>query len=82
METNQFTFGSNILLLWVLKLPGLGIQMQVIPAAAAALTHIAMTLSHFTVIFSGGVGKNGSTVAVSSIIAQLTDLACCMPNIK
>lgn len=61
-----------------MKIPGLGIQLQVIPAAAAALTHIAMSLSHFTVIFSGGVGKNGSTVAVSSILLILTNSLRCM----
>jgi len=35
------------------------------PVAFAAVTHVGMIISQFSTIFSGGIGKNGSTVAVS-----------------
>lgn len=47
------------------QLPWLNIQLKLMPVVLAAITHLGMIVSQFSTIFSGGVGKNGSTVAVS-----------------
>ena len=36
-----------------------------IPAIAIAIAHAIVAFNNFSVILAGGVGKNGSTVAVS-----------------
>lgn len=47
------------------QIPILNIQMKMIPAIFSFLGAIFSCTNYFRVIFTGGVGKNGSTIAVS-----------------
>ncbi|XP_047675736.1 cholinephosphotransferase 1 isoform X1 [Tachysurus fulvidraco] len=49
--------------LWETMLPGLGIKLQVLPILGIIGGFLLSTYNYFLVILSGGVGKNGSTVA-------------------
>lgn len=53
------------------QIPVLNIQMKMIPAICTFLGAIFSCTNYFRVIFTGGVGKNGSTIAVSP------DSRCC-----
>lgn len=48
------------------QIPVLNIQMKMVPAVCTFLGAIFSCTNYFRVIFTGGVGKNGSTIAVSS----------------
>jgi len=49
-----------------LQLPGIGIQLKMLPLAFSFFGALLACYSNFYTIFmQGGVGKNGSTVAVS-----------------
>lgn len=52
--------------LWF-QIPVLNIQMKMVPAICTFLGAIFSCTNYFRVIFTGGVGKNGSTIAVSSV---------------
>lgn len=45
--------------------------MKIVPAVCTALGAIFSCTNYFRVIFTGGVGKNGSTIAVSPVIANM-----------
>lgn len=47
------------------QIPILNIQMKMVPAICTFLGAIFSCTNYFRVIFTGGVGKNGSTIAVS-----------------
>lgn len=47
------------------QIPILNIQMKMVPAIFTLLGAIFSCTNYFRVIFTGGVGKNGSTIAVS-----------------
>ncbi|XP_058263559.1 cholinephosphotransferase 1 isoform X2 [Hemibagrus wyckioides] len=51
--------------LWQTMLPGLGIKLQAFPILGIIGGFLLSTYNYFLVILSGGVGKNGSTVAVA-----------------
>ena len=51
--------------LYLLKIPVLNIQMKLFPALCTVAGTIFSCTNYFRVIFTGGVGKNGSTIAVS-----------------
>lgn len=51
--------------LYPLKIPVLNIQMKIFPALCTVAGTIFSCTNYFRVIFTGGVGKNGSTIAVS-----------------
>lgn len=50
------------------QIPVLNIQMKIIPAIFTLLGAVFSCTSYFRVIFTGGMGKNGSTIAVSLIL--------------
>ncbi|GAA6072059.1 cholinephosphotransferase 1 isoform X2, partial [Tachysurus ichikawai] len=50
-------------------LPGLGIKLQVLPILGIIGGFLLSTYNYFLVILSGGVGKNGSTVADTSVLS-------------
>lgn len=50
---------------FLLKIPMLNIQVKVVPALFTVAGTIFSSVNYFRVIFTGGVGKNGSTIAVS-----------------
>lgn len=47
------------------QIPVINIQMKIVPAICTFLGAIFSCTNYFRVIFTGGVGKNGSTIAVS-----------------
>ncbi|KAF4072738.1 hypothetical protein AMELA_G00266220 [Ameiurus melas] len=51
---------------WQSTIPGLNIQMKMIPAFLTFLGAVFSCTNYFRVIFTGGMGKNGSTIAMSS----------------
>lgn len=54
---------------WQSTIPGLNIQMKMIPAFLTFLGAIFSCTNYFRVIFTGGMGKNGSTIAGTSVLS-------------
>lgn len=50
-----------------IKIPILNIQVKIFPALCTVAGTIFSCTNYFGVIFTGGVGKNGSTIAVSTL---------------
>ncbi|XP_076860543.1 choline/ethanolaminephosphotransferase 1a [Brachyhypopomus gauderio] len=61
--------------LWQYVVPVLNIQMKIIPAIFTLLGAIFSCTNYFRVIFAGGVGKNGSTVAGTSVLSPAFHIA-------
>ncbi|MCJ8736262.1 hypothetical protein PDJAM_G00256930 [Pangasius djambal] len=55
--------------LWETTLPVLGIKLQTFPILGIIGGFLLSTYNYFLVILSGGVGKNGSTVADTSVLS-------------
>uniref|UniRef100_A0A5F8HIQ3 Choline/ethanolaminephosphotransferase 1 n=1 Tax=Monodelphis domestica TaxID=13616 RepID=A0A5F8HIQ3_MONDO len=51
------------------KIPVLNIQMKIFPALCTVAGTIFSCTNYFRVIFTGGVGKNGSTIAGTSVLS-------------
>lgn len=49
----------------IFQIPVINIQAKIIPALFTLLGAIFSCTNYFRVIFTGGMGKNGSTIAVS-----------------
>ncbi|GFY70700.1 hypothetical protein TNIN_274251 [Trichonephila inaurata madagascariensis] len=65
-------FGPNI---WSTQIPKICIEIKLMPVFAGILTASLAFYSNLTMIFTGGIGKNGSTVAGTSILSPLIPLA-------
>ncbi|XP_012534147.1 cholinephosphotransferase 1 isoform X7 [Monomorium pharaonis] len=61
-------FGPQI---WMMELPYTGIEVKVFPLWAAVGIAILLAQSSISVILAGGVGKNGSTVAGTSVLSPI-----------
>ncbi|CAH1983884.1 unnamed protein product [Acanthoscelides obtectus] len=61
-------FGSTI---WSTKLPTLDVELKMIPLVIACGVAILLAQANISVIFTGGVGKNGSTVAGTSVLSPV-----------
>lgn len=60
-------FGND---LWSYILPVVGVEVRVLPVAVSVATAVYCGRSYFSVILlQGGVGKNGSTVAGTSVLS-------------
>ncbi|XP_062854775.1 choline/ethanolaminephosphotransferase 1a isoform X2 [Trichomycterus rosablanca] len=55
--------------LWQSVVPVVNIRVTVIPALCTLLGAVFSCTNYFRVIFSGGMGKNGSTVAGTSVLS-------------
>ncbi|XP_072915858.1 cholinephosphotransferase 1 [Hemitrygon akajei] len=55
--------------LWDNEIPVLGIRMKIIPVLGIMLGAIYTCTNYFRVIFTGGTGKNGSTIAGTSVLS-------------
>ncbi|CAF91563.1 unnamed protein product, partial [Tetraodon nigroviridis] len=53
------------------QIPVLNIQMKMVPAVCTFLGAIFSCTNYFRVIFTGGVGKNGSTIAGTSVLSPV-----------
>ncbi|XP_066489274.1 cholinephosphotransferase 1 [Tiliqua scincoides] len=60
-------FGGTTL--WDTKIPMLNLSVKMIPVAAIVCGGIYSASSYFSIIFRGGVGKNGSTIAGTSVLS-------------
>lgn len=65
-------FGSDI---WATKLPLVNVELRLLPVATALSVSIIMCYTDIAVILSGGVGKNGSTVAGTSVLSPSIPIA-------
>uniref|UniRef100_A0AAY5ERR8 Choline/ethanolaminephosphotransferase 1 n=1 Tax=Electrophorus electricus TaxID=8005 RepID=A0AAY5ERR8_ELEEL len=54
---------------WQYVIPVLNIQIKIIPALFTLLGAVFSCTNYFRVIFAGGIGKNGSTVAGTSVLS-------------
>ncbi|XP_011498349.1 PREDICTED: cholinephosphotransferase 1 isoform X6 [Ceratosolen solmsi marchali] len=61
-------FGPEI---WTRKLPYTGTEMKIFPLWGAVGVAVLLALSSMSVILAGGVGKNGSTVAGTSVLSPI-----------
>ncbi|XP_024886528.1 cholinephosphotransferase 1-like isoform X4 [Temnothorax curvispinosus] len=61
-------FGPQI---WMMELPYTGTEVKVFPLWAAVGVAILLAQSSISVILAGGVGKNGSTVAGTSVLSPI-----------
>ncbi|XP_071573200.1 cholinephosphotransferase 1 isoform X4 [Temnothorax nylanderi] len=61
-------FGPQI---WMIELPYTGTEVKVFPLWAAVGVAILLAQSSISVILAGGVGKNGSTVAGTSVLSPI-----------
>ncbi|XP_054015219.1 cholinephosphotransferase 1 isoform X3 [Hylaeus anthracinus] len=56
---------------WMMELPYTGTEIKVFPLWAAVGIAILLAQSSISVILAGGVGKNGSTVAGTSVLSPI-----------
>ncbi|XP_076295292.1 choline/ethanolaminephosphotransferase 1 bbc isoform X6 [Lasioglossum baleicum] len=61
-------FGPKV---WMMELPYTGTEVKVFPLWAAVGIAILLAQSSISVILAGGVGKNGSTVAGTSVLSPI-----------
>lgn len=54
----------NACALFHVKIPTLDVEVKLIPIGIACAVAVILAQANVTVILAGGVGKNGSTVAV------------------
>uniref|UniRef100_A0A670Y0X2 Choline/ethanolaminephosphotransferase 1 n=1 Tax=Pseudonaja textilis TaxID=8673 RepID=A0A670Y0X2_PSETE len=54
---------------WQTMIPVLNIHMKILPAICTVAGTIFSCTNYFGVIFTGGVGKNGSTIAGTSVLS-------------
>lgn len=61
----MYVFVCNCFSLSLIRqIPVINIQMKIIPALCTFIAMVFSCTNYFRVIFTGGVGKNGSTIAV------------------
>ncbi|XP_075547003.1 choline/ethanolaminephosphotransferase 1 bbc isoform X1 [Dermacentor variabilis] len=65
-------FGPDI---WATKLPLFNVELRLLPVATALSVSAIMWYADIMVILSGGVGKNGSTVAGTSVLSPSIPIA-------
>ncbi|XP_050961280.1 choline/ethanolaminephosphotransferase 1b isoform X1 [Labeo rohita] len=56
---------------WQSPIPVINIQMKIIPALCTFIGVVFSCTNYFRVIFTGGVGKNGSTIAGTSVLSPV-----------
>ncbi|XP_015181817.1 PREDICTED: cholinephosphotransferase 1 isoform X3 [Polistes dominula] len=61
-------FGPRV---WMMELPYTGTEVKIFPLWAAVGIAILLAQSSISVILAGGVGKNGSTVAGTSVLSPI-----------
>ncbi|CAH0385410.1 unnamed protein product [Bemisia tabaci] len=61
-------FGPDI---WLSKLPLIGVELKSVPVGVSLIVSAYLAHASLTLIFSGGVGKNGSSVAGTSVLSPI-----------
>ncbi|XP_056646307.1 choline/ethanolaminephosphotransferase 1 isoform X3 [Diorhabda carinulata] len=61
-------FGPNV---WSTKLPALDLEMRSIPLWLACVVALRLVRADLSIIFTGGIGKNGSTIAGTSVLSPI-----------
>ncbi|KAG9485359.1 hypothetical protein GDO78_008441 [Eleutherodactylus coqui] len=57
--------------LWQSMIPVLNVQVKLVPAFCTVAGTVFSSVNYFQVIFTGGVGKNGSTIAGTSVLSPM-----------
>ncbi|NP_001080113.1 choline/ethanolaminephosphotransferase 1 isoform X1 [Xenopus laevis] len=57
--------------LWLSMIPVLNVPMKLFPALCTVAGTVFSCTNYFRVIFTGGVGKNGSTIAGTSVLSPM-----------
>lgn len=65
-------FGSSI---WATKIPYLHVELRLVPVTVALSVTFLMCYGYIVVILCGGAGKNGSTVAGTSVLSPFIPMA-------
>ncbi|XP_064481139.1 cholinephosphotransferase 1-like isoform X6 [Ornithodoros turicata] len=65
-------FGPTV---WATKVPLVQLPLQIIPITVAVVAATVAACNYMTTIFTGGVGKNGSTVAGTSVLSPCIPIA-------
>ncbi|XP_002738954.1 cholinephosphotransferase 1-like [Saccoglossus kowalevskii] len=58
-------------LFWATRIPVLGLELKHVAVLGSSMAAVMSGFMHFSAILSGGIGKNGSTVAGTSTIAPV-----------
>ncbi|GAB6033220.1 hypothetical protein CHUAL_012823 [Chamberlinius hualienensis] len=66
------TFGTSV---WSLQIPGFNLELKYIPAFVIFLGSVVGFFRNFVGIFTAGAGKNGSTVADTSILSPFIPIS-------
>ncbi|XP_021913069.1 cholinephosphotransferase 1 isoform X4 [Zootermopsis nevadensis] len=61
-------FGPSV---WMTKLPWLDVELKLVPIYVAVLVAALLAQSKVAIIITGGIGKNGSTVAGTSVLSPV-----------
>ncbi|XP_076313260.1 LOW QUALITY PROTEIN: cholinephosphotransferase 1-like [Tachypleus tridentatus] len=61
-------FGPSI---WTTRIPWVNLEMKLLPVLCGIFAASIAVYSYFTVIFTGGIGRNGSTVALPFLHVEL-----------
>lgn len=64
--------------LWQMTLPVLSVKLYVFPILGIIGGFLLSTFNYFSVILNGGVGKNGSTVADTSVLTPGLHIGLCL----
>lgn len=56
-----------------MKIPTMDVELKLIPIGIACGVAVFLAQANISVIFTGGVGKNGSTVAVRKLLQYQPD---------
>uniref|UniRef100_A0A1B6EBK0 diacylglycerol cholinephosphotransferase n=1 Tax=Clastoptera arizonana TaxID=38151 RepID=A0A1B6EBK0_9HEMI len=65
-------FGPSI---WSTKLPWVNVELKLTPVFVGILVAIYLAQNNMAVIFTGGIGKNGSSVAGTSVLSPVIPLS-------
>ncbi|GFT47327.1 hypothetical protein NPIL_537981 [Nephila pilipes] len=59
-------FGTNV---WLAKIPFLNVEVRLVPIILALCVSVVLCYYHIAALCKGGVGKNGSSVAGTSVLS-------------
>ncbi|GIZ03670.1 hypothetical protein CEXT_591191 [Caerostris extrusa] len=59
-------FGTNV---WLRKIPFLNVEIRLLPIILALCVSLVLCYFHIAALYKGGVGKNGSSVAGTSVLS-------------
>lgn len=64
-------FGSSV---WTIQIPVINFKLSVLPVIGSVLGGLVALIDNFGIILTGGVGKNGSSIAGTSVLSPASPL--------